>query len=88
MDEKYISSFIQIVDAVKDTHMSCSSEWNRLTSSERSMPGLKSAYQSCPCVIYSGFTSSTSACAHSSAEDSGCGGGRTSFSDIVGASCL
>ena len=52
-------SIIQSVDAVKDTHLRCASEWTRLTSSERSRQGLKSAYQSGPCVIYSGFTSST-----------------------------
>ena len=78
-------SFIQIVDDVKGTHLSCATVWTRLTSSERSRPGLKSAYQPVPWVTNSGHTSSAFACAHSSVEGSESGGGRTSFSDSAGA---
>ena len=81
-------SFIQIVDDVNGTHLSCATVWTRLTSSERSRPGLKSAYQLGPWVTNSGHTSSTSACAHSSVEGSESGGGRTSFPDSAGAAFL
>ena len=76
------------VDAVKDTHLRCLSEWTRLTSSERSRLGLKSAYQPEPCVIYSELTSSAFECTQSSVEGSESDGGRNFFSDSAGAPFL
>ena len=81
-------SFAQIVEGLEETHLLYVSVRTKFTSSERSGPGLKSAYQPGPCFINSGFTSSALACAQCLAGNSGMDGSRASFCDLAGTAPL